>query len=111
MITTITTIAHMLSLRIKDERGATAVEYGLMVALIAVVIIAAVAALGGVLNTSFADTCAAIDGAAATPSATCPKTRPHGPPDRLERAARPNLAWPGPRRSRPAPIPGRSHST
>ncbi len=63
MITTITTFAHMLSLRVKDERGATAVEYGLMVALIAVVIIAAVTALGGVLNGSFTDTCAAIGGA------------------------------------------------
>jgi pilus assembly protein Flp/PilA len=32
--------------RIADERGATAVEYGLMVALIAIVIIAAVTLLG-----------------------------------------------------------------
>ena len=72
MITTITTFAHMLSLRIKDERGATAVEYGLMVALIAVVIIAAVAALGGVLNTSFTDTCTAIDTAANAANANCP---------------------------------------
>ena len=35
------------------ERGATAVEYGLMVALIAVVIIGAVTLLGGNLNTMF----------------------------------------------------------
>ena len=33
----------------KDEKGATAVEYGLMVGLIAVVIIVAVTALGGEL--------------------------------------------------------------
>ncbi|AXV05495.1 hypothetical protein DVS28_a0794 [Euzebya pacifica] len=71
MITTITTIAHMLSLRIKDERGATAVEYGLMVALIAVVIIAAVAALGGVLNESFTETCTSI-AANTTGTTTCP---------------------------------------
>ena len=37
----------------RDERGATAVEYGLMVALIAIVIIAAVALLGNNLNSLF----------------------------------------------------------
>ncbi|MGY1828776.1 MULTISPECIES: Flp family type IVb pilin [unclassified Blastococcus] len=37
----------------KDEKGATAVEYGLMVGLIAVVIIVAVTALGGRLDTLF----------------------------------------------------------
>lgn len=35
------------------DRGATAVEYGLMVALIAIVIIAAVVLLGGNLSTLF----------------------------------------------------------
>ena len=38
-----------------NERGATAVEYGLMVALIAVVIIGAVTALGGALDTKFTE--------------------------------------------------------
>jgi pilus assembly protein Flp/PilA len=37
----------------KDKKGATAVEYGLMVALIAVAIIAAVLLLGGNLATLF----------------------------------------------------------
>lgn len=37
----------------RDETGATAVEYGIMVALIAVVIIAAVTLLGGNLNGMF----------------------------------------------------------
>ena len=37
----------------KDESGATAIEYGLIVALIAVVIIAAVTAIGGTLNDTF----------------------------------------------------------
>jgi len=37
----------------RDDRGATAVEYGLLVALIAAVIIAAVTALGSQLNTMF----------------------------------------------------------
>ena len=38
---------------LKDEEGATAVEYGLMVALIAVVIIAAVTAIGTNLSGTF----------------------------------------------------------
>jgi pilus assembly protein Flp/PilA len=45
-----------LSLQIllnRSDRGATAVEYGLMVALIAAVIIGAVTALGANLNTLF----------------------------------------------------------
>jgi pilus assembly protein Flp/PilA len=37
----------------RDEKGATAVEYGIMVALIAVVIIVAVSLLGGTLTTTF----------------------------------------------------------
>jgi len=43
-----------------NERGATAVEYGLMVALIAVVIIGAVTLLGGNLNTMFNNIATAI---------------------------------------------------
>ena len=39
----------------RDDRGATAVEYGLLVALIAVVIILAVVFLGNTLNTTFTD--------------------------------------------------------
>jgi pilus assembly protein Flp/PilA len=38
---------------LKSEEGATAVEYGIMVALIAVVIIAAVALVGTNLNSVF----------------------------------------------------------
>jgi pilus assembly protein Flp/PilA len=37
----------------RSERGATAVEYGLLVALIAAVIIAIVATLGTQINTAF----------------------------------------------------------
>jgi pilus assembly protein Flp/PilA len=37
----------------KDEEGATAVEYGLLVALIAAVIVAIVGTLGGKVNTAF----------------------------------------------------------
>lgn len=38
---------------LRSEKGATAVEYGLMVALIAIVIIAAVALVGGDLRNLF----------------------------------------------------------
>ena len=38
---------------LRDESGATAIEYGLIVALIAVVIISAVTAVGTNLNASF----------------------------------------------------------
>ena len=37
----------------RRDRGATAVEYGLMVALIAAVIVGVVAALGGKINDAF----------------------------------------------------------
>jgi pilus assembly protein Flp/PilA len=40
-------------LGLRDDQGATAVEYGLMVALIAIVIIAAVMLLGSNLNNLF----------------------------------------------------------
>ncbi len=43
-----------------DESGATAIEYGLIVALIAVVIIGAVTALGTNLNTSLTAASTAI---------------------------------------------------
>ncbi|GAA1739249.1 Flp family type IVb pilin [Aeromicrobium alkaliterrae] len=39
----------------KDEKGATAVEYGLLVALIAIIIVAGVGLFGGALNTFFSD--------------------------------------------------------
>jgi pilus assembly protein Flp/PilA len=48
-------IQALFDLHIDDERGATAVEYGLMVALIAAVIVTAVALIGtnldGLFNT------------------------------------------------------------
>ena len=48
----------------KDESGATAVEYGLMVALIAVVIIGVVRILGENLNDTFTAAGDAVQGAA-----------------------------------------------
>jgi len=50
---TMTKIAAKVQTLLNKERGATAVEYGLMVALIAVVIIAAVSLLGNNLSTTF----------------------------------------------------------
>lgn len=44
--------------RLREERGATAVEYGLMVALIAAVIIGTVALLGGTTTGLFSTICA-----------------------------------------------------
>jgi len=45
---------------LKDESGATAIEYGLIVALIAVVIIGTVTTLGTNLSSSFGDVAAAL---------------------------------------------------
>ena len=44
---------HLFSTMIRDEEGATMVEYGLLVALIALVALGAVQALGINLNTMF----------------------------------------------------------
>jgi pilus assembly protein Flp/PilA len=52
-----TSMFHALSAK---ERGATAVEYGLMVALIAAVIVAVVKILGTQVNTAFQSVSTAI---------------------------------------------------
>ncbi len=52
-------IARQLRTR-RSEQGATAVEYGLMVALIAVAIILTVTALGGQLNALFTEITTAL---------------------------------------------------
>ena len=52
-----------LKLRAREEGGATAVEYALMVALIAAVIIVAVTALGNNAETKFTSVGDAIGGA------------------------------------------------
>ena len=51
----------------RDEEGVTAIEYGLIAALIAVVIIAGASTLGGNLNTLFSD----IAGCLSNPGAGC----------------------------------------
>jgi pilus assembly protein Flp/PilA len=45
---------------LKDESGATAIEYGLIAALIAVVIVTAVGLVGTKLNTVFGNVSAAL---------------------------------------------------
>jgi pilus assembly protein Flp/PilA len=50
----------ILSRLLKDESGATAIEYGLIVALIAVVIIGAVTTLGTNLNSTMTKAGSAI---------------------------------------------------
>ena len=52
--------AHMLRAGLKDDRGATAVEYGLLVALIAVVIIVGVALLGNNLLDTFNEVASSV---------------------------------------------------
>jgi len=47
------------------DRGASAVEYGLMVAAIAAVIVAVVFGLGGLVRGTFTDTCTQIETGAA----------------------------------------------
>lgn len=44
----------------KDEEGATAIEYGLIAALIAVAIIGAVSSVGSELTTTFSEVASAI---------------------------------------------------
>lgn len=53
LIATIHTLGLNLKDRLSSEKGATAVEYGIMVGLIAVVIIVAVSTLGGTLDGFF----------------------------------------------------------
>ena len=48
---------------VKDESGATAIEYGLIAALIAVAIIAGAGALGTAINSKFTTIKTAVDAA------------------------------------------------
>jgi pilus assembly protein Flp/PilA len=54
----------LLSRFLKDESGATAIEYGLIAALISVGIIAGATSLGGSINSTFNKLGAKMDGAA-----------------------------------------------
>ncbi len=52
---------NLISRFISNESGATAIEYGLIAAGIAVAIIAAVQSVGSALNTNFGKSAAAIN--------------------------------------------------
>ena len=52
---------------IKDESGATAIEYGLIAGLVAVAIITALSLLGGSLDNLFSDVATQVDGATTGP--------------------------------------------
>ncbi|WEJ10229.1 Flp family type IVb pilin [Sinorhizobium prairiense] len=59
----------------KDESGATAIEYGLIAALISVALISGASALGGKLNTQFENISKELKyTGSATPPATPPAT-------------------------------------
>jgi pilus assembly protein Flp/PilA len=57
--------------RRKDEQGASAVEYGLLVAAIAALIVIIVFALGGIVKEVFTDTCTGITSKASNVSSSC----------------------------------------
>jgi pilus assembly protein Flp/PilA len=54
-----------------DERGASAVEYGLLVAGIAALVVIAVFALGPIVREAFSDTCDEIVNGSTDIAATC----------------------------------------
>jgi pilus assembly protein Flp/PilA len=58
---------NLISRFIRDESGATAIEYGLIAALIAVVIITGVTAVGTKLNTMFNGISTTVGGTATSP--------------------------------------------
>ena len=53
----LSTIRRLAARRTRGEAGASAVEYGLLVAAIAALIVVIIFALGGVLKDSFSKTC------------------------------------------------------
>lgn len=54
----------------RNDEGASAVEYGLLVAAIAAVIVVIVFSLGGVIKNVFSKTCSTVQSGAATGSCT-----------------------------------------
>ena len=64
-------IRSMTSPSHRNEDGASAVEYGLLVALIAAIIVAAVFMLGSTLKKTFTDTCKEVNRDASGVATTC----------------------------------------
>jgi pilus assembly protein Flp/PilA len=57
-------MTNLFSRFIRDESGATAIEYGLIAALIAVAIIGAITAVGTKLSTTFTSVSSGLSGTA-----------------------------------------------
>jgi len=66
------TFKKLISRFARDEKGVTAIEYGLIAALIAVVIIGAVTTVGTDLSATFGDVSAALEGTTTTTPPTTP---------------------------------------
>jgi len=66
-------IAYMVAVRrhVKDDKGASAVEYGLLIAAIAAVIVVIVFALGSVVKSKFQKTCDLVANTSAADKTTC----------------------------------------
>jgi pilus assembly protein Flp/PilA len=54
-----------------EERGASAVEYGLLIAGIAALIVAVIFVLGGNLKSVFTDTCSQVSASSSSGDKTC----------------------------------------
>ena len=63
----------------RDERGASAVEYGLLIAGIAALIVIAVFALGPVVEDAFSKTCDEMTSSPSTLDGDCPDDAPADP--------------------------------
>ena len=66
-------IRHFADTKRRSEEGASAVEYGLLVALIAAVVVLAVFAIGQLVKKGFQDTCTGIKAGVTGTSADCTK--------------------------------------
>lgn len=60
-------MSNLIARFVKDESGATAIEYGLIAALIAVAIIAGAGLVGSALDEKFRDVATAIENAPVAP--------------------------------------------
>ncbi|BCM17090.1 Flp family type IVb pilin [Mesorhizobium sp. J8] len=58
-------MSNLIARFVKDESGATAIEYGLIAALIALAIMVGATQLGGALNAKFANIASTLNGATA----------------------------------------------
>jgi pilus assembly protein Flp/PilA len=67
-------IAYMRAVRrhVKDDTGASAVEYGLLIAAIAAVIVVVVFALGSVVKNKFNKTCNGVNNGSTSTTACSP---------------------------------------